>query len=163
MYVATINVPGYLPMDDDPPVFETAQEAWEYLRDGHAMSWNDVDVPGDADDMLPEPYLSQYRDVDDALRRHASGEWLVCDFERVGTVYGPTPGYQGDHDLGLAYSVTFVEDDEVDAGARDLPTGHRWATEDEMDRPDAIVVRRSVDRDGRPYTQGEADLAVPVN
>lgn len=112
MYVATINVPGYLPMDDEPPTFETAQEAWQYLRDEHAMGWNDVEVPGDPDDMLPEPFFSQYRDVDRALMVRASerlGE-LICDFERVGTIYGPTPGYEGEHDLGLAYSVSEVVD-----------------------------------------------------
>lgn len=108
-YLATINVPGYMPMDDDPPIFETAREAWEYLRDEHATSWNDVEIPGDPDGPLPEPYFSAYHDTDDALRRHASPDWLVCDFERVGTVYGPTPGYDGDHDLGFAYSVTEVE------------------------------------------------------
>lgn len=43
----------------------------------------------------------------------------------------------------------------------DLPAGYRWADEDEMDRPDAIVVRRTVDSTGRHYTQDEADLAVP--
>lgn len=45
----------------------------------------------------------------------------------------------------------------------DLPSGYRWATEHEMDRPDAIVVQRTVDSTGRPYTEGEADLAVPVD
>lgn len=112
LYVATINVPGYLPMDDDPPTFETPGEAWQYLRDEHAMGWNDVEVPGGLDDMLPEPYLSQYRDTDDALRRHVrwASDGMVCDFEAVGTVYGPTPGHRGEHDLGLAYSVSAVEE-----------------------------------------------------
>jgi len=27
----------------------------------------------------------------------------------TGTVYGPTPGYDGDHDLGLAYTVSPAE------------------------------------------------------
>jgi hypothetical protein len=43
----------------------------------------------------------------------------------------------------------------------DLPAGYRWATEDETDRPDAIPVKRTADSTGRPYTQDEADLAVP--
>lgn len=43
----------------------------------------------------------------------------------------------------------------------DLPAGYRWATEDETDRPDAIIVKRTADSTGRPYTQDEADLAVP--
>lgn len=45
----------------------------------------------------------------------------------------------------------------------DLPKGYRWAREDEMDRHDAIVVPRSVDSQGIPYTQDEADLAVPYS
>lgn len=44
----------------------------------------------------------------------------------------------------------------------DLPSGYRWATEAEMDRADTIVVPRTADSEGHPYTQGEADLAVPV-
>jgi hypothetical protein len=33
----------------------------------------------------------------------------------TGTIYGSTPGYDGTHDLGLAYCVTVVEDeDEAD-------------------------------------------------
>jgi hypothetical protein len=43
----------------------------------------------------------------------------------------------------------------------DLPTGYRWATEDETDHPDAIPVKRTADSTGRLYTQDEADLAVP--
>lgn len=42
------------------------------------------------------------------------------------------------------------------------PAGYRWANEDEMDRPDAIVVPLTVDNTGVPYTEDEADLAVPI-
>ena len=51
----------------------------------------------------------------------------------------------------------------VALGDVDLPAGYRWAREDEMAREDAIVVPRTADSTGRPYTQGEADLAVPVS
>lgn len=44
----------------------------------------------------------------------------------------------------------------------DLPIGYRWATEDEMDRPDAIAVKRTADSTGVAYTHGEADIAVPL-
>lgn len=100
MYVATINVPGYLPTDDDPPGFETAREAWQYLAEQLDLEWRSG----------PES-PSQATTLAD-LDRRANPRWLVCDFERVGTVYGPTPGYDGDHDLGLAYSVEYVEDTE---------------------------------------------------
>lgn len=48
----------------------------------------------------------------------------------------------------------------------DLPTGYRWATAEETEahlmtpNPDMIVVPRTTDCSGHPYTQGEADLAV---
>ena len=44
----------------------------------------------------------------------------------------------------------------------DLPAGYRWATEDEIDRPDAIVVLRDTDVNGVKYLLGEADVAVPL-
>lgn len=113
-FVATINTPGYLPWDDDPPVFDTAQEAWWHLY--HERCRQELDAACDlCDDTMTH---GPYGDCDDdsetgqALARRASDGWLVCDFERVGTVYGPTPGYRGDHDLGLAYSVTEVEEED---------------------------------------------------
>jgi len=53
---------------------------------------------------------------------------------------------------------------------QDLPEGYRWATEEECEEITAgrprhivhIVVPRTVDSSGRPYTQGEADIAVPM-
>lgn len=99
-YVATISTPGYLPdVDDPPPAFDTAHAAWEYLREEHAGSWNDVEVPGGLDDPLPEPWAGQYHGVDAALTAASL---------RPGTVQGPTPGYTGEHDLGVAYSVTAI-------------------------------------------------------
>lgn len=52
----------------------------------------------------------------------------------------------------------------------DLPTGYRWATGDETEnwtaRPDlfpfAIVVELTMDANGYRYTNGEADVAVPL-
>lgn len=52
----------------------------------------------------------------------------------------------------------------------DLPDGYRWATADETEAygmhphlyPDMIVVSRSADSNGVPYTQDEADLATRV-
>lgn len=95
-YVATINVPGYLPMDDEPPTFSTAQEAWQYLLDERKR----------AEDELGE---GDYSETVEALTRHASEKWLVADFERAGSVHGDTPGYDGNHDLGLVYAVTEVD------------------------------------------------------
>jgi hypothetical protein len=50
----------------------------------------------------------------------------------------------------------------------DLPRGYRWATADEAEahsvvpNPGVVVVPRTVDASGVPYTEGEADLALPV-
>lgn len=105
MYVATINVPGYLPMDDDPPTFETAQEAWRYLWDERNEAIGNV-YDGEAD---PDGDPWSEDSCLDELSKRAAEEWMVADFERVGTVYGSTPG-GAMHDLGLAYCVTVAED-----------------------------------------------------
>lgn len=54
--------------------------------------------------------------------------------------------------------------------ANEPPRGYRWATEEETERwtnnpdalPEAITVPLATDSAGRPYTEGEADLAVPT-
>lgn len=88
-FLATINVPGYVPMDDDPPVFDTASEAWAYLADERSFGEDNGSDP------------------DDGATLHRLREYAV---EGVGpdVVHGGTPGYDGSHDLGLAYCVTAV-------------------------------------------------------
>jgi hypothetical protein len=104
MFVATINVPGYLPMDDDPPVFETAEEAWAHLLEEREHEIDAVWQEGD-----PER---------DETCEALGDEWArAADPERdsTGTVYGPTPGSDSPHDLGLAYSVNELgEEDDGD-------------------------------------------------
>jgi hypothetical protein len=90
-YLATINVPGYLPMDDDPPVFETPREAWAYLADERRRGEDDEET-------------ESYSGTVDALDALAQPGRELCPF----TVYGPTPGGRI-HDLGLAYTVTALE------------------------------------------------------
>lgn len=50
--------------------------------------------------------------------------------------------------------------------SNDLPKGYRWANELESELykkiPGAIVVKRTADSNGQPYTQDEADIAVPL-
>lgn len=101
MFVATINVPGYMPHNDGPPVFETAREAWDHLSDARREAEDDVEWP----------QSEGYSETMNVLEALAGG-----DFENfgtdpligIGTVYGETPGYGGDHDLGVAYSVSVV-------------------------------------------------------
>lgn len=104
MYVATINVPGYLPMDDDPPVFDTAAEAWQYLMDERERAINEA------------------AHIDDIGTSFGDDQtWLVMRGHRdagyTGSVYGFNPSlsasfdeFEENHDLGLAYSVTEVEE-----------------------------------------------------
>lgn len=91
-YVATVNVPGYLPENDDPPTFDSPREAWQYLV-GEVDRWWDS---------FPEDEAGACIEAHTAMHN--------LDQSQTGTVYvAATPGYWGDHDLGLAYSVSEVE------------------------------------------------------
>jgi hypothetical protein len=103
-YVATINTPGYLPIDDDPPVFDTAREAWWYLYEEL--------IDEESNHPCPLCYGESTHGIsgdcdDDSEAAREIGQAARTD--QTGTVYGPTPGYDGDHDLGLAYSVSIAE------------------------------------------------------
>ena len=91
-YVATINTPGYLPTDDDPPVFDTAREAWEYLESEFRGSMETLAFYTEI----------QMAVADEFIRFQTAGA--------IGSVFTTTPGYDGDHDLGLSYSVSEVEE-----------------------------------------------------
>src|SRR5687767_11843694 len=87
-FEAVINVPGFLPVGD-PMIFDTMTEAWLWLREQRER---DLDDPmNDEDD-----------DQDDQALDEIEG---LIDAPETGVVYGRTPGYFGDHDQGLAYSV----------------------------------------------------------
>lgn len=114
-FLATINVPGYLPMDDEPPVFDTAQEAWEYLANQRVEGEEDFAE----EDLFGE---SRYSDTCETLcvlstaqhwnhpDAHGVQMWLASNGigpDGTGVIYGATPGGSL-HDLGLAYAVTAV-------------------------------------------------------
>ena len=97
-YIATISTPGYLPDSDDLAVFDTATEAWEYLRDERAEAFDQAEQEMPVHDRVL--FATQVM----------AGE--------PGTLTTTTPGYEGDHDLGKAYSVTAREGVTcVDCGA----------------------------------------------
>lgn len=106
MFVAIVNVPGYLPMAEDLPTFESAAEAWSYLaeeRQRDDAAW----VPDFPED--PEGPASLDATCLELERRSTE------QYPHVGTVYGPTPGMDADdarYDLGLAYSVDYAEESE---------------------------------------------------
>ena len=95
-YVATINIPGDLPMDDEPPVFETAREAWQYLVGEVDRSW----------DNFPEDESGGCVDAHSQMHN--------IDQNQEGTVYAATPGVESEHDLGLAYCVTWTDEEAPD-------------------------------------------------
>lgn len=109
MYLATINVPGYLPMDDDPPMFESAKAAWEYLADERERGEDGAFQESDAEG-YSETY-TKLSEVAAALDAQSEAEIarLGLNDDGTGVVYGNTPGYDGSHDLGLAYVVTLTE------------------------------------------------------
>lgn len=110
-FAAIINVPGYLPYDmDDPPTFDTAREAWAYLADERARQEDaaeyadfDPDRFEDSDTLRYLRYVASDQFEPGNLRE----DWPLNE-DGTGVIYGTTPGYQGDHDLGLAYCVTRI-------------------------------------------------------
>lgn len=86
-FFALVNVPGYLPTEEDPPEFDTPREAWQYLVGEVKRSWDDN--PEDTNGACVEAHTQMHN----------------IDQDKPGVVFAPTPGYDGDHDQGLAYSV----------------------------------------------------------
>lgn len=104
-YLATISTPGYLPWDDDPPVCDTAKEAWEYLLDRRREAEDTaLEESGDGYSSTLNTMESLTNDTMDPVDAGLNHDY-------TGTIYGDTPGYDGDHDLGLAYTVTEVNED----------------------------------------------------
>lgn len=91
-YLALINTPGYLP-EDEPVEFETIAEAWTYLAEERR---------GDEDNVEG---ADGYSEIAAKLAEMAEAANPQCS-----AVYGPTPGYDGDHDLGVVYTVTIKQD-----------------------------------------------------
>jgi len=101
-FLATINTPGYLPEADvdDPAIFDSAREAWDYLASERKR---------DEDDFAEDE--RGYSGVVNTLEMLAEGNFdpaFGVGSDGTGTVSGGTVGYDGDHDLGRAYSVTDV-------------------------------------------------------
>ena len=118
-YAAVINTPGYSPWADEPAIFDTAHEAWSYLAEERERAEDDFD----GEDYSPTReqlavlgtavHWQTHLDGFDGPEQRAA--WLADKGlapDGTGTVYGDTPGYDGDHDLGVAYSVVVAEDDD---------------------------------------------------
>lgn len=101
-YLATISFPNCPPMNDESPVFETSQEAWDYLADERREHEDEMVMTG----------MDGHSETVDELDAKASVPANMLDgWDGTGTVYGSTPGYDGDHDPGLAYTVAIAEEE----------------------------------------------------
>lgn len=90
-FTAIMNTPGYMPSsDDEPPIFEETPDAWGFLADERKRQEDDTD--GDS-------YSSTYYTLSGFMHTGHDADVL----------YGDTPDYDGDHDLGVAYSVVQLE------------------------------------------------------
>jgi hypothetical protein len=93
-WLAIINVPGYVPTQE-PAEFDSPREAWEYLVEERRRQ--------EQEDYADE----KFSDVVEKLNLQAEAE-----VPTVGVVYGETPGYDGNHDQGLVYTVTVAEEEQ---------------------------------------------------
>lgn len=102
-FSAIVNVPGYLPMADELSLYETPAAAWGYLADEreHSEDYG----PGDGSYSETTQLLRQFADNPFA---HV-GSYLNSD--GTGAIHGPTPDYDGNHDLGLVYEVALSEEE----------------------------------------------------
>lgn len=106
-YLATINTPGYLP-DSEPTEHDTARDAWEYLADERKRDEDDAALTFGDDGQAG--YSATANLMESIANASLQPIEAGLDDDRTGTITGPTPGYQGQHDLGIAYTVSLSED-----------------------------------------------------
>lgn len=108
-FTAIVNTPGYLPEGDDyPPVFDSARAAWYYLYHERNREEEDYPCPLCRD----ESTHGVFGDCDDdSEEARALAEMARVD--EPGSVHLSTPGYDGGHDLGRAYSVQQITEAEA--------------------------------------------------
>jgi hypothetical protein len=99
-YAATVNIPGHLPTETDPVIFDTVRDAWTYLEEEYKKAVDEVDTTSDTE-----------------LDLNLTSFTVYSDNEVAGTVYTNTPGYEGHFDLGIAYTVSVVEEEDTDEKA----------------------------------------------
>jgi hypothetical protein len=110
VFEAISNVQGYSPMADEPIYFRSAREAWD---------WHASERERAEDSAYNDGGSQEYSETHAALAKLADeANWPderftltepAVNTDGTGTLYGDTPGYGGDHDLGVAYCVVIVK------------------------------------------------------
>lgn len=104
-FLATVNIPGYMPMDDDPPTFDNAADAWQHLADERRRD-------EDSNCYSAGAYSSTWSMLEQIAHDVKNGNLnSAVGSDGTGLLCGDTPVYDGNYDLGLAYSVTAVEEE----------------------------------------------------
>lgn len=100
-FLATINVPGYLP-ESEALEFDTAQAAWRYLAEERERDEDDQSEDSEYGDTWHDLRIlggeGEAQDIAAVMSKHG------INFIGTGCVYALTPGGRA-YDLGLAYSV----------------------------------------------------------
>jgi hypothetical protein len=98
-FTANYHVPGYMADEGAVAEFDTIAEAWAWLADDRESHENEAS-DGCSDDVCEPgcPWRSE-ADLSETVAE-------LREMSELGCVYGATPGYHGDHDLGIAYEVS---------------------------------------------------------
>lgn len=120
VYVATVYVPGYLPMSDEPAAFDTAREAWAWLADERQR--DEDAAPDDSDTGEYSEWLAALRHIASNDHEHGNRheDWPT-NASGSGYVHADTPGSDSPHDLGLIYRVSRVDHADYPHEAGYLP------------------------------------------
>lgn len=108
MFTASIYVPG------TPGIitaeFDTAAAAWWHLYHARCDAERFAPLCDQCENTMSHGPMGDCDDDSETAgemskRARLATSGLVCDFETAGGVVGPTPGYRGDDDPGVEYSV----------------------------------------------------------
>lgn len=108
LLVATVHMPGYLPLSEDRHVFHDPDAAWRFLAGERR---GDEDADDSTCDYSDAVRVLDY--IGSGYHRHGD---LMADHptwhDGTGCVHADTPGHEGSpHDIGLMYRVSLWQHD----------------------------------------------------
>lgn len=121
LYLASVYVPGYLPVTDERHVFHDPSAAWGFLAGERRADEEADDRTADYSDMV---ILLDH--IAHGTHVHGSPDEISpTHHDGTGYVDADTPGHEGSpHDLGLRYAVTVWRH-----AAAPHHEGHLWSCE----------------------------------